>query len=204
MVHFRLVLVCIAIVSCSTPTPIRYHPEWKLSNYEQLIIYNEEIIKAIRYAPHEDLYKLRQNAHEQAVLLYNRAQKHFGLPRVPFNGIKWEVLIYESGLAHCEENMISLNEIMFLRNYITFMHVTIPHEIAHLIAYQMGETWDGTHMGKKFRAVMIYMVGFADSIHYMDQYPSCVLNNRLANSRMSTCGSCRKYIPRSCESLKRN
>ena len=185
------VLFCIMVLACAYSPQITYYPQWEIKGAEDLIIYNKEIKKALNKAPHKDLYRLEKDAHKRAQELYSEAQKKFGISGRPFMGIEWNVFAIRGGEALCIDRKIRLNEIMFLYNYDNYMKVIIPHEIAHLIAWQLDNTWEyDAHSHPKYKEVMNYFLGYVHIVHHMDAYPGCELDYKLRKSRFSQCNNC--------------
>ena len=76
---------------------------------------------------------------------------------------------------------MSLNEILFLRNYEEFIHMIIPHEVAHIVSclqggfeIEEGESDTDAAHGEEWRQVMLD-IGFKEPekyvTHHLDMAP---------------------------------
>ncbi len=208
----RYSLACLAMcMACAADPagPSSYRPLYVLENDEQLRVYDQEIRKALKHAPHGDLHGLRDEARERASALVAIAQERFGTPEVPLSEIVWGGLTPTSiaGEAFCEDGgarlYIKLNEIMFLRNHAAFQNDVIPHEVAHLLLCQMDLRMEHSHADPRFVSVMEFLVGRATEKHDLDAYPSCVLDQRLKLAKTSSRASYR-HVPSSPSACERD
>ena len=176
-----------------------FRPQYQFENEAQLKVYQEEIAKAITFAPIKDLEKLRNLAEWHARQLLLKAQEYFGVEKKPLQKMVFVNLISDAGQAYSREMIIELNEIMFLRNYRSFINEIIPHEVAHLVAYHITGYYDYFHSSKEWQQVMEYLVGYLITIHNLDVYPSCMFARRLELARNEPYGKCCAIEPPRCE-----
>lgn len=80
---------------------------------------------------HLNLQVLRQV--KQCLML---AQQHFQRPFAPPT-IDYQVRGLKAGVAYLQQNRISLNRTLLMANQQAFIQQTVPHELAHLIVYQV-------------------------------------------------------------------
>lgn len=100
------------------------------------------------------------------------AEKHFGrsfpIPKIEFN-----LRGRAAGRAHYSENLIRLNTHLFRENENEFIARTVPHELAHLIAYQVFGR-EGTGHGHNWRFVcrVLGMTDVTRCHHYKNVIPA--------------------------------
>lgn len=86
----------------------------------------------------------------------------FSMPEVSYDvrGVK-------AGVAYLQQNCIKLNRTLLLENPEEFIRQVVPHELAHLIVYQVfGKV---KPHGKEWQAVMTELFGLpADTCHQFD------------------------------------
>lgn len=58
-----------------------------------------------------------------------------------------------AGTAHLQKNELRFNHFMFQQNPVEFLNTVVPHEVAHIIVYQIYGTSVRPH-GKEWQAVM--------------------------------------------------
>ncbi len=132
--------------------------------------------KALEFAPQEkSIYQLRGDAQTEAQRLLDKLTDKHELPRYELSGIRFRPSLKDSAagtVTGCEaENgifVMSLNEILFLRHYEVFMHMIIPHEVAHIVSclqggFEIGEDESASEAahGEEWRQVMLD-IGFIE------------------------------------------
>jgi len=192
-----LILIMVLIPAISKGET--YTPEYELENKEQLQLYDRYIKEALKYAPHDDLYALRELARQTAQYLLRKAQRHFVVLEQGLTGLHFADLIEEAGYIEEYEFSIFLNEIMYLRNVSKFIKEIIPHEVAHLVAIQRDKCL--VHTCNSFRSVMVYLIGYYTVGHKLNTIPSCHLNHALRLARPKACASCKLTILPRCNDL---
>ncbi len=155
--------------------------------------YDEAIEKSLEFAPEgHTLYQLRGFAQTQAQQLLDQLTDHYFLPRHELNSIRFVPVLRDGAAGTAspcttEEGTpsptytISLNEILFLRNYEEFMEEIIPHEVAHVITCLNGEMefepgedfWSAVHGEEWIEAMLV--LGFLNPekmrTHNLDDKP---------------------------------
>ena len=160
--------------------------------------YEESIQESLEHAPKEfTRWQLRGNAQIAAQELLDRLTEKYKLPRHELPTIRWAGLLGNPDAAGEARNcyvdgrgtpkhfpyrgQITLNEILFLRNYEEYMHIIIPHEVAHVFTclhggfvYDSDETdWQAEHGPEWERAMRD--LGFIDptkfKTHELDMHP---------------------------------
>jgi len=115
----------------------------------------ETIEEAMQYAPEgKTIYQLRGDAQKAAQDSLDRLTKLHNLPRYELTAIRFGLVLHNdvaAAVPPCEDEYgnpvenfyINVNEILFLRNYEEFIHMWIPHEVAHIFScLNGGYTWD--------------------------------------------------------------
>jgi hypothetical protein len=160
--------------------------------------YEEAVEESLQYAPKEyTRWQLRGNAQQFAQAYMDKLTDKHNLPRYELPTIAWRGVLNNPNAAgeatNCYINgrgtgrhfpyrgRITLNEILFLRNYEEFMYIVIPHEVAHIFSCVQGgfvyddhETdWEAEH-GPEWEQAMKDL-GFIDPTkfknHHLDMIP---------------------------------
>ena len=135
--------------------------------------YDEAIDESLTHAPDGlTIYQLRGNAQKEAQRVLDKITDKRGLPRYELNTIRFAGSLRDGAAgtaSNCENDFgvretsftISLNEILFLRNYEEFINVIIPHEVAHVTTclsggfeWEPGETQHQAAHGEEWFQVM--------------------------------------------------
>lgn len=94
------------------------------------------------------------------------AETHFKR-QFPMPEIRYDIRGVKAGVAYLQKNTIGFNRTLLLENPEEFIHQVVPHELAHLIVYQLfGRV---KPHGKEWQAVMeqVFQVT-ADTCHQFD------------------------------------
>ncbi|MDO4431216.1 MAG: SprT family zinc-dependent metalloprotease [Lonepinella koalarum] len=85
----------------------------------------------------------------------------------PMPEISYDVRGVKAGVAYLQQNCIKMNRTLLLENPEEFIHQVVPHELAHLIVFQVfGKV---KPHGKEWQAVMTEVFGLpADTCHQFD------------------------------------
>lgn len=85
----------------------------------------------------------------------------------PMPTVSYDVRGVKAGVAYLRENSIKFNRTLLLENPTEFIHQVVPHELAHLIVYQVfGRV---KPHGKEWQGVMNNLFGLpADVCHQFD------------------------------------
>lgn len=67
---------------------------------------------------------------------YQLAEQRFGKPFVRPQ-VHLDLRGQKAGVAYLYRNLLRFNHQMYLDNHEDFLHQTVPHEVAHLIAHQV-------------------------------------------------------------------
>lgn len=108
-------------------------------------IYEEEIEQALVFAPRGmTKYQLRGEAQKTAQALLDYLADEHGYPPYKIGGIMFQPIIIlpdggwgaAAAVDGCDypPYRITINEILFYRNYYLFIEEAIPHEVAHIAA----------------------------------------------------------------------
>jgi len=123
-------------------------------------VYKEVIAEAMTFAPKgKSIYQLRGDAQTEAQRVLDRLTKHYRVPRYVLPAIRFKGYLQATGDAgaasECEEPItyIFLNEILYLRNYEEYIHIIIPHEVAHVFVCLRGGYEEFSH-GPEWKLVM--------------------------------------------------
>lgn len=118
--------------------------------------------------------ELQKEATVALVMWYQKAQKMFGnigpCPDVKIN----RRFTSMAGRASLNDNLIELSEYLYLRNRQEFLKNTIPHELAHFIAYRKYK--DRGH-GKAWKEVAMYLYGDNSRCHKMETKSEAMKKN---------------------------
>jgi len=181
-------------------------PDWPVRNNAQLAIYKEEVAKALSFAPHQNLAKLRAETFVYAKNILAQGQNHFNLPRRELKVVAWTYefasMAGQVGNSCRTPFAITLNEIMFLRNHNMFIREIIPHEVAHLLSCQLIGDGDAKHTSIAWRKAMKYLAGYISPTHNLAVYPSCIAYYRMLEVQTNNCESCNKNIFPVCDKYK--
>jgi len=78
-----------------------------------------------------------------------------------------------AGTAHLQKNEIRFNYFMYQQNPFEFISTVVPHEVAHIVVFQIYGSTVKPH-GKEWRAVMMKVYGIKpDRTHTFDTPPPC-------------------------------
>ncbi|WP_284191061.1 SprT family zinc-dependent metalloprotease [Vibrio zhanjiangensis] len=80
--------------------------------------------------------ELCYRAQKAVVQCITIAQRHFQ-HSFPIPSVNYRLRGKTAGKAYLQLNQIRLNPVLFQENQQAFLHEVIPHEVAHLITYQM-------------------------------------------------------------------
>ena len=165
--------------------------------------YDEAINESLVQAPEGlSIYQLRGNAQKEAQRLLDKITDERDLPRYELNTIRFRGTLRDGAAgtaSNCEDEdgvvetsfTISLNEILFLRNYEDFIHIIIPHEVAHVVTclsggFDWNEKEESMHRaahGEEWFQVMKEL-GFPEPqkyvTHDLDMLPVYLYKNNLA------------------------
>lgn len=76
-----------------------------------------------------------------------------------------------AGTAHLQKNELRFNPFMFQQNSAEFLETVVPHEVAHIIVFQIYGNAVKPH-GKEWKAVMLKVYGLSPSrTHTFDVPP---------------------------------
>lgn len=76
-----------------------------------------------------------------------------------------------AGTAHLQKNELRFNAFMYQQNPIEFINTVVPHEVAHIIVFQIYGNTVKPH-GKEWKAVMLKVFGIAPNrTHTFDTPP---------------------------------
>jgi len=141
--------VCVKAVSDVQTSQERLNETLELIDNAMEDAYDEAIRTALVYAPDGlSIYQLRGSAQKEAQRLLDKITDKRGLPRYELNAIRFAGVLRDgaAGTAtNCKDPeglrwsfTISLNEILFFRNYEDFIYIVIPHEVAHIVSCLSG------------------------------------------------------------------
>lgn len=125
-------------------------------------VYRRHLDEAFVFAPKgKSLYQLRGDAQTRAQELLNLLTTKHKLPTYTLPGIRFRGALPRgaAGTATVCENpnrIISLNEILYYRNYNEFIYSVIPHEVAHVFTCITGG-YVGDEHGEEWESAMIDM-----------------------------------------------
>ena len=110
--------------------------------------YDDAITKSLAFAPTgRTIFLLRGDAQTKAQEVLDQMTEFYELPRYELPTIRFRPVLHSKAAgtaSNCEDAIIdgsyeiSLNEILFLRNYDAFMKWVIPHEVAHIVTCMLG------------------------------------------------------------------
>lgn len=161
--------------------------------------YDKAIKASLVYAPDGlSKYQLRGNAQKEAQRLLDRLTSKRGLPIHELNTIRFRGTFGDGAagtVSPCNpetSSTISLNEILFYRNYEDFIHVIVPHEVAHVMTCLTGgfereddETSSQAAHGKEWLQIM-KEIGFPEPekyvTHDLDMLPVYLYKVNLAKN----------------------
>jgi SprT protein len=120
-----------------------------------------------------------------------------------------------AGLAYFNQNKMKFNPVLFLRNKEEFLNDTVPHEMAHLIAYKVygdtthGEGWQKTMIALGYPPTRCHRYQAMDlkrTVTITKHYYTCACKTRFELSqqrhrkmiatkfRAYQCGKCKSYL----------
>ena len=106
--------------------------------------------------------RIQRKLAEILQLAENHFQRKFSIPTISYDlrGVK-------AGVAYLQKNEIKFNRTLLLENSDEFIHQVVPHELAHLIVYQVfGRV---KPHGQEWQAVMTQLFNLpADTCHQFD------------------------------------
>lgn len=106
--------------------------------------------------------QIQRKLHACLALAEQHFKRSFPIPYVDYRlrGVK-------AGVAYLLKNEIKLNRTLLMENEMEFIQQVVPHELAHLIVYQVfGRV---KPHGKEWRWVMIHLFGVpAETCHQFD------------------------------------
>ena len=140
----------------------------------------DAVQKSLEFAPEgKSIYQLRGDAQTEAQRLLDKLTTKYEIPRYELSGIRFRPALIDSAAGTatgCNSEKIyimSLNEILFLRNYEEFMYMIIPHEVAHIMTcLQDGydrkedESKNQAAHGEEWKQVMLDL-GFLEPGNYI-------------------------------------
>lgn len=129
-------------------------------------VYRRHLDEAFLFAPKgKTMYQLRGDAQARAQEMLNLLTTKHEMPPYDLSGIRFRGSLQRgaAGTAtRCESpsRIISLNEILYYRNYNEFIYSVIPHEVAHVFTCLTGGYGGygiGDEHGEKWEAAMTDM-----------------------------------------------
>lgn len=75
-----------------------------------------------------------------------------------------------AGTAHLQKNELRFNHFMYHQNPVEFLDTVIPHEVAHIIVFQIYGNTVKPH-GKEWKAVMLKVYGISPSRTHSFEVP---------------------------------
>ena len=81
---------------------------------------------------------LRKKVEDKMRECYAIAAKHYKLS-FEFPEVRYDITSWTGGLAYFKRNLIRFNLILLVENEEEYIATTVPHEVAHLIAYKVWE-----------------------------------------------------------------
>lgn len=149
-IFVTLIIISFAVCTQAETSLDRLNETLELIDNATKDAYDEAVNESLTYAPSGfSIYQLRGNAQKEAQRLLNKLTDNRGLPRYELNTIRFIGTLRDSAAGtatRCKNDFgelemsltISLNEILFLRNYENFIHIIVPHEVAHVITCLSG------------------------------------------------------------------
>ncbi len=109
---------------------------------------------------------LKMQVQRKLSLCLALAEQHFNRA-FPMPNVDYRLRGVKAGVAYLQQNEIKLNRTLLLENDTAFINQVVPHELAHLIVYQVfGRV---KPHGKEWQAVMTQLFGLpADTCHQFD------------------------------------
>lgn len=83
-----------------------------------------------------DLESLDKAVRDRLQHCFQLAEQHYQR-RFSMPGLNYKVRGVKAGCAYLERNEIRLNPILLVENQKEFIHQVIPHELAHLLVFQL-------------------------------------------------------------------
>ncbi|WP_231908865.1 SprT family zinc-dependent metalloprotease [Marinomonas sp. TW1] len=127
----------------------------------------------------------------EIVELQNKVERCFELAEVFFNHkfchshCNFKQRGRAAGTAHLQKNELRFNHFMYQQNPVEFLKTVVPHEVAHIIVYQIYGTSVRPH-GKEWQAVMKKVYQLSPNRTHMFDVPP------LKNSYLYAC-ACRQH-----------
>ena len=143
-------------------------------------IYQEEVDRAFKLAPEDkSIFQLRGDANTRAEELFKKAAELYDIPEYDIGALLWDLRDDRAGAATaCRDGPpyeITMNEILFLRNYDDMMHQTIAHEVAHVVTClrypELTASADFQAHGPSWQAIIHDLGGQVSQFHNLDITP---------------------------------
>ncbi|GJJ80306.1 SprT family zinc-dependent metalloprotease [Pasteurella canis] len=107
--------------------------------------------------------ELKMQVQRKLIHCLQLAEKHFKRT-FPLPIVTYQVRGLKAGVAYLQSNEIRLNPVLLLENREEFISQVVPHELAHLIVYQVfGRVQPH---GKEWREVMMTVFSLAPKVYH--------------------------------------
>jgi len=145
------------------------------------VIYNEEIERAMKYAPTgKTKTQLRLEAQKKSNAVFQKAALIYKIPVLRLK-LDWGLLRDSAGgeAGVCfDDPFISMNEILFLHNFDDALNENIPHEVAHvvtcLIHPEVAEQKNFDVHGLEWQAIAKSLGSNGEKYHKLDTTPTAI------------------------------
>jgi len=183
-----LSVVFLILAAASVPTDPRIDPVIRNTQTAIEEAYQEEVDRAMKFAPEgKSIYQLRGDAQMRAQELFKKAAELYDIPEYEISGLRWDLRDDRAGAAtQCVDGppyVISMNEILFLRNYDEMIKQTIVHEVAHIVTClrhpELGRSAEYLPHGSEWQAIIQDLGGLPDQFHNMDTRPLVLYHLRV-------------------------